>query len=342
MKEPREERFKFRHVHTITGTFVLVVVGVLIAVLVFAGRSQRWFIGNVTLGITLPEAGAAGIRQGSEVYFLGTLVGTVADVSVDPAGRMEAEVKIRRDFFRFVRTDASAVVKRKFGVMGDAFFEISRGRGEPLAEKNATIVCNPPQPSPLETAVAEIRSEAVPALKKFSAGLDTWTKLGTNLLVTQDHLYHFLTRADAVAAGLQEGKGTAGKLLTDTAIADELKTLLRQGNRSMDELKVTLTNLQNASRNIEDGSRHIQSASTNLPAISDALAAEAKDLPGLVLQTQISMRELERLIEAVQKQWPWRKHINHTNPPPLRPMPGNNEPERSPKRQLRSPRSSGK
>ena len=145
---PPAERFKFRHVHAITGTFVLVLLGVLIAALVFAGRSQRWFIGNVTLRIILPEEGAAGIRQGSEVYFLGTLMGTVADVLANPAGRMEAEVNIRRDFFLFVRADSSAVVKKKFGV-GDAYFEITRGHGQPLPEKNASIVCNVQLPSAL-------------------------------------------------------------------------------------------------------------------------------------------------------------------------------------------------
>ena len=104
-----EERFKFRHVNAITGTFVLIVLAVLIAAVVFSGRSQRWFIGNVTLRITLPEAGAAGIRQGSEVYFLGTLMGTVSDVIVDPTGRMEAHANIRSDFFLFVRADSSAL-----------------------------------------------------------------------------------------------------------------------------------------------------------------------------------------------------------------------------------------
>jgi hypothetical protein len=65
----RKQRFKFRRVNEITGTFVLVVVAVLIAAVVWTGRSQRWFRSNVTLRIVLPEAGAAGIRQGSEVYF---------------------------------------------------------------------------------------------------------------------------------------------------------------------------------------------------------------------------------------------------------------------------------
>ena len=121
------DRFKLRRVNEITGTFVLVVIAVVIAAVVWTGRSQRWFRSNVTVRIVLPEDGAAGIRQGSEVYFLGTLVGTVSDVLVDENGRMEAQANIRRDFFRFVRADSSAVVKKKFGVAGDSFFEISRG-----------------------------------------------------------------------------------------------------------------------------------------------------------------------------------------------------------------------
>ena len=133
-KNQMEERFKFRRVNEITGVFVLVIVALLIAAVLWTGHSQRWFKSRVTLRIVLPEAGAAGIRQGSEVYFLGTLVGSVSDVDVDPTGRMEAEANIRRDFFRFVRADSSAVVKKKFGVAGDSFFEITRGTGQPLPE----------------------------------------------------------------------------------------------------------------------------------------------------------------------------------------------------------------
>src|SRR5947209_4256756 len=135
-----EERFKLRHVHAITGTFVLIVLGVLVAALVFTGRSQRWFIGNVTLRIVLPEEGAAGIRPGSEVYFLGTLMGTVSYVRVHPDGRMEAWANIRRDFFPLVRPDSTAIIKKKFGVAGDSYFEISRGQGDHLPEDNASIV----------------------------------------------------------------------------------------------------------------------------------------------------------------------------------------------------------
>ncbi len=308
-----KQHFKFRHVNEITGTFVILVVLVLIAALVWAAYSQRWFRGTVTLRIVLPEAGAAGIRQGSEVYFLGTLVGTVSDVLVAPTGRMEARTSIRSDFFRFVREDSSAVVRKKFGVAGDAYFDITRGEGSPLPKKNASIVCKE-LPGTMETAIEEVRHALLPVLEKLSAGVDTWTTLGTKLSAGADawtglgtnlgesrrQLDTLIARLDGLAAGIEQGKGTAGKLLTDPAIADDLKTILDKGNVSMDQLQAIL--------------KDVQVAGTHLSAVSEALAKEAKDLPGLVLQTQQTLQELKRLIEGIEKVWPIRSHIEQRQP----------------------------
>lgn len=311
-----EERFKFRRVNEITGTLVILVAVALVAALVWTGHSQRWFKSRVTLRIVLPEAGAAGIRQGSEVYFLGTLVGSVSDVIVDAKGRMEAEANIRRDFFRFVRADSSAVVKKKFGVAGDSFFEITRGEGKPLPEKNASIVCNEQFQSALESAIEDIHRETLLVLKKTSTGLDTWTKLGADLGETRQHLDQITVRLENMAAGVEAGKGTVGKLITDTALADEAQKLLARANEAMSELQGVVTNL-----NV---------AAARLPEITDAVADEAKDLPGLVRQTQTSMRELERLVEALQRHWLLRKYVNQTNPPPSRPLSETAVPEKKP------------
>jgi phospholipid/cholesterol/gamma-HCH transport system substrate-binding protein len=308
-----KQRFKFRHVNEITGTFVILVVVALIGAIVWTAYNQRWFRGTVTLRIVLPEAGAAGIRQGSEVYFLGTLVGTVSDVIVDAAGRMEAGTRIRSDFFRFVREDSSAVVKKKFGVAGDAYFEITRGMGQPLPKKDASIICKE-LPGTLETAIEEVRSAVLPVLEKLSGGVDTWitlgeklgagadawTRLGTNLGESRRQLDRFIGRLDALAADLEQGKGTIGKLLTDPALVDELKTMLDKGNRSMDQIQRIL--------------KDAQLASTRLSVVSEALAAEAEDLPGLVLQTQQTVYELDRLIEGIERIWPIRSHIEQPHP----------------------------
>lgn len=343
-----EERFKFRRVNEITGTLVLIVIAVLIGTAVLTGHSQRWFKSRVTLRITLPEDGAAGIRQGSEVYFLGTLVGSVADVIVDATGRMEAQADIRRDFFRFVRADSSATVKKKFGVAGDSFFEITRGLGQPLPEKNATIVCNDQVPSAMEAAIEDIRREALLVFKKTGAGFDAWAKLGRDLGETREHVNLLAVRLERIASGVEAGKGTAGRLLNDTALADEAKKILtrldnitagvEQGKGTVGRLltdsglmddaqklltraNLTMAELQGVATNLNAAAKHVQAGAARLPEITAAVAEEAKDLPGLVLQTQTSMRELERLIEALQRHWIVRKLVNPTNPPPVKPLP---------------------
>ena len=62
----------------------------------------------------------------------------------------------------------------------------------------------------------------------------------------------------------------------------------------MGELQGMVTNLNVAVKNIQNGT-------ARLPEITGAVADEAKDLPGLVRQTQASMREMERLVEAMQR-----------------------------------------
>jgi phospholipid/cholesterol/gamma-HCH transport system substrate-binding protein len=327
-----ENRFKFRRVHEITGAFVLIILGLLIATVVWTGRSPRWFKSNITLGIILPETGAAGIREGSEVYFLGTRVGSVYDVIVDKTGRMEARATIRRDFFLFVRADSSAVVKKKFGVAGDSFFEITRGQGAPLSEKNAAILCNEQVQSALESAIEDIRSETLLVLKKTSIGLDTWTQLGADLRETRERLDQLTVRLDRITASVEDGKGTIGKLIADRGLADQATNLLARTTQTMIELQSVATNLNAAVKNVQTGTER-------LPEISDAVAKEAKDLPGLVQQTQASMRELERLIEAMQHHWLVRKYVNKTNPPP----PAIKRPEvKPPLKVLRSPANSAK
>jgi hypothetical protein len=81
----------------------------------------------------------------------------------------------------------------------------------------------------------------------------------------------------------------------------------------MSELRGVVTNLNAAVEIVQNGT-------VRLREITGAVADEAKDLPGLVQQTQSSMRELEWLIEAMQRLWLVRKYVNETNPPPLNPL----------------------
>ena len=330
-----EKRFKFRYVNELTGLLVLGVLALVLVGVIFSGHSQRWFARKYSFDVLLPEQGAAGLRRGDEVFVLGVSAGLVDDISVGDDGRMTAGVKIRRDFERFVRADSTASIKKVFGVAGDSFIEITRGTGAALPSHKPAIACLTSEDSlgRMEKMLADLRSELVPVVKKAGTALDEWTKLGGDLQKNGEQLQQFISRLDHLATGLEEGKGTAGKLLTDTALADEAQKLLTRANEAMGELRGVVSNLNAAVANVQKGT-------ARLPEFTDALANEAKELPGLVQQTQTSMRELERLVEALQRHWFLRKYVNKTNPPPVRPLPESEEPARKNFKSLRSPKDS--
>jgi phospholipid/cholesterol/gamma-HCH transport system substrate-binding protein len=319
-----EKRFKFRHVNELTGLFVLGVVALVVAGVLFSGHSQRWFVRKYAFDVLLPESGTSGLRRGDEVFILGVSAGLVDDIIVNDDGRMKAHVKIRRDFERFVRIDSTASIKKAFAVAGDSFMEIARGTGAPLPQRTPTITCLPSEDSlgRMEKMLASLSAELIPVVKKAGAGLDEWTKLGADLQKMREQLTGVFTRLDNLALGLEQGKGTAGKLLNETALADDAQKLLVQASQTLSELQGMVKNLNLAAKDVQKGT-------ARLPEIADAVANETKELPGLVVQTQTSMRELERLIEALQRHWLVRQYVNKTNPPSLRP--GNESEQPAPK-----------
>src|SRR5436305_14307285 len=130
-----EKHFKSRYVNELTGVFVLVVMALVVAGLIFSGHSQRWFARKYVFNVLLPEAGSSGLRRGDEVFILGVSAGLVDDIRVGGDGRMKAHVKIHRDFERFVRIDSTASIKKAFAVAGDSFMEIEGGMAAPLPQR---------------------------------------------------------------------------------------------------------------------------------------------------------------------------------------------------------------
>lgn len=329
-----EKRFKFRNVNELNGLLVLSVLALVLAGVIFSGHSQRWFSSKYTFDVLLPEQGASGLRTGADVFTLGVSAGLVDDIIVGDDGRVRARVKIRHDFARFVRTDSTASIKKVFDVAGDSYLEITRGAGAALPSQNPEIACLASDDSfgRMERMLADLHSELIPVVKKAGLGFDEWTQLGSDLRKNGEQLHELIAQIQSLAADVEQGKGTAGKLITDTSLADDAQRLLSRANETMGELQEVATNLNVAVKNVQVGT-------TRLPEITDAMANEAKDLPGLVLQTQVSMRELERLIEAMQRNWLVRKYVDKTNPPPLRPLP-ESEPARKPLKPSRSPKDS--
>lgn len=330
-------RFKFRNVNEWVGVFVIAVGALVITGIIFSSHSQRWFARKFAFDVLLPQAGTSGLRRGDEVFILGVSAGLVHDVIVQENGRVKAHVKIRRDFERFVRADSTASIKKAFAVAGDSFMEISTGTGAALRSDTPTILCVATEDSlgRMEKIMSDLHAELIPLVRKAGTGLAEWTALGVELKTARAELSTLLARVNRLTDGLEQGKGTVGRFLNDPDLANDAVELFSRANLAMIQFQTMATNLNSAATDIQIGAARV-------PEITGALAKEVKDLPGLVRQTQISMVELERLIEALQRHWMVRKYVDPADPVSLRPAVEVPKPIEIQRRVLRSPRDSGR
>jgi phospholipid/cholesterol/gamma-HCH transport system substrate-binding protein len=291
--------FKFRYVNEIAGGFVLLVAALLVAGVLLAGHAQRWFTPTHRLALTFPAEGSLGLQKGAEVQVLGTQVGSVEEITVAEDGNMAARVTIRGDFFRFVRSDSKALVKKKFGLAGDAYVEITKGVGGVLPA-GATLMCTKDTEliEMLQDVVKQVKEATLPAIEQARKAVEEYTNLGVDLRNPEGNLQQLLTHLNNIAGELEKGEGTAGKLLRDPALANELQGITAKINDALGEVQVSLRSL------------------------SDTMAVvkgEAEDLPGVVLQTRETMRETEKLIVAIQKHWLLRGYVEQSEPSTLIP-----------------------
>lgn len=281
--------FKFRYVNEIVGVFVLVVVAALLVGIILAGRAQEWFVPVHNLTLDFPEEGSLGLQKGAEVQILGTTVGAVQKIRVRDDGRMTGRITVKGDFIRFVRADSKALVKKKFGIAGDAFVELTQGRG---AERDMDL----PLMASKDTEITEIAQDILKRLQETTVpAIEEYTALAADLRSTNGPLMKLLANLEQITAGLERGEGSAGQLLRDPALANEVQRILAQVNEALAEVKKILAD--------------VKTTTAQLPPAAATVGREVEDLPGMVLQTQETLREAERLIEGIQQHWLIRKNI---------------------------------
>ncbi len=199
-------QFKFRYVNQIVGTFVILVVAALLVGVFLAGRAQQWFVTTTRYNLEFPPEGSLGLQENSQVVILGAVVGSVEKISVDPEGEITGRIVVKGDFYRFIRDDSQAIVKKKFVVAGDSFIEITRGKGR-LREAGETLLCEK------DTEITEYLEIA---LENFQEAL----------LPVADEAEELLANLNLLTSGLAEGEGAAGAVLRDPEMAEQVKEIV--------------------------------------------------------------------------------------------------------------------
>ena len=327
------QQAKFRYTNEAVGLFVLMAVLVFAAALLYSGQVRKWFKPGETLKVVLPQDGLFGLMEGSSVEILGTVAGEVTDIIIDPNQRIYADVRIDREMVPFVRKDSTAVIRKTFGIAGDAYLDISRGFGQPLDWEEAVIiaVADRKATESIGELIDEMRAKVFPVIDDAHEAIRVFLAVAKELTASGDEFEQLLASLNSISGKISRGEGSIGRLLTEDQLVKDLENLISQISQELKHVDPILSDLKVTMRNVSELSVNINEQSKDLPQISqsfkDTLASveavmadlsrstpqlpkiaknvsDATDsVPVLVLQIQQVMVDLELLIKQLQSHW---------------------------------------
>jgi phospholipid/cholesterol/gamma-HCH transport system substrate-binding protein len=323
----------FRYANQLVGVIALLTVLMFAVSFLFSGRVRQWLNPGARLKVILPSAGLFGLSEDAVVEILGTKAGHVRRIVIDPQQQMYADVQIQNNMKGFVRSDSSAVIRKRFGVAGDSFLDISRGFKAPLDWEYAVITATADR-APTESVgelLEELRSKIFPMIDDTQSVISALLEVVKQIQNPQGDLQQFLGNINTISGKISRGEGLAGRLLFEEKLVDDIEQMVVLLKNSMQRLDPLLDNLETTSGNVSQISTRINEQTGDLPEIIRSLkealvsvqavmndlsratpqlpriaanVGQATDsLPVLLLQTQQVMAELELLIKQLQSNW---------------------------------------
>ena len=324
---------RFRYANQAVGGFVILTVIIFLAAFFFSGQIREWFDPGERIKVILPSDGLYGLSEGSEVEIIGTKAGKVLQIVITPDQQMHANVQIQSDMIPFVRRDSKAVIRKRFGVAGDSYLEISRGLGEPLDWEYAVIDASADR-APTDTigdVLDEVRTKIFPVIDDTQKAINLLLTVVQDLHAPEGNMQTLISNLNTVSDKMARGEGAIGRLLADEELVDNFLELVNRLNRSIervnplfDELGTTISNVSKITDQISSQSRDLPEITLKLKNVLESVQAVMEDLrrstpqlpliaknvsdatsnvPVLMLQTQQVMAELEQLIKQLQTHW---------------------------------------
>ena len=283
----------------LVGVFVIAALALFTAGLFLIGNRHEMFAQHMEYYVEF--ANLAGLTKGAKVQVAGMDAGQVMAIGVpdSPAARFKLQVRINDALRGLVRTDSVAAIATE-GVVGDTFLLIRPGSSSaPAAGRNATLTSK----EPLD--ISELLDQGkgvmtdVDATVRQANGL--LTSVGGNLNSTLSGVQATVANVNDVVLGLKAGRGPAGMILRDEAVAGQIRQAvtnaqeatgnLNHASAQADTMVADLGSRQ-LPQKIDDVLGSVKSAASNLDVSSrqlrDTVAeATAPDAQGVTAGVNI-------------------------------------------------------
>jgi phospholipid/cholesterol/gamma-HCH transport system substrate-binding protein len=276
------------------GVFVLAGLALFTAGLFMIGNRHEAFARHVELYTEFADV--SGIVAGTKVQVAGMDAGEVTAMEIpnSPPAKFRVKVRVNEKFKELLRADSVVTVGTE-GVVGNRFLEISAGSSRaPAVVTGATL--KGVEPTDI-SAILELAKGTMINLDTTVRNANSLvtnangliTKVAGNLNATLDQTKITISNANDVVTGLKEGRGPAGMLLRDEALADQVRKAVTNATNATSELNnaaaqasTLMSELQSKGLpgQIDDTVKEAKKAVANLDAASAQVRQAITDLTG--------------------------------------------------------------
>lgn len=277
--------------------------------------------------VALPREGAAGLREGAEVEVLGVPAGRVRRIVFGPQRRLIAEIELREPAARdFIRRDSRVAIRQRRGAEGAVFLNIGPGDGPVLDAAAAVLEAerDPPPPDPLALLLDELRQRVFPIVEDIGRTARTIGVVAARIEVGEGSLGRLLTNdslartAETAARDAASVVDAASRLITRLDVmAVEAERLLTESRGAGGEVLPGLARrVEQLLATLQSAARDVNTTTARLPRTLRNIEEGTGALPGLLLQMQTMTRQLELLLTQMRGLW----LLGGDGPPPREAM----------------------
>lgn len=202
--ETNTQKFKIRLGLFITGGLALFVLAVFII-----GKQKNLF--NPVFKLTTTFYNISGLQVGNNIRFSGINVGTVDNITIINDSTVRVDMLLRKNVRQFIKSDCEVTIGSE-GLIGDRLMIITQGSSEALLVKGGELLSSK-EPVEMDAIMASLQVTA------------------DNAAIISSQLAEIMTK-------INSGKGTMGRLIQDSTIAENLNqtvTNLKKSSKGLNE-----------------------------------------------------------------------------------------------------------
>ncbi len=193
-----------------TGLFTLLSLALLLVLLFIIGNNRNLFSNTITVYADFKNI--AGTKEGNYVRFAGINIGTVESIRIINDTTVRLQMSIEKKIQPYIKSDALASIGSD-GLMGDKLIQVAPGTNDsPLVKDGGMLFTTPP------------------------VNVD---KIMNNLARVADNAAMLTEGLSNIIAKVNNGKGSVGRLLNDSKLANNLETTIQNANETVGSIKKT-------------------------------------------------------------------------------------------------------